>query len=195
MAKQKKDQADKAEKKPNPKVVEGTNILTEDQKAALFHNHLAKYQQHLGLKKKADADFKNVCKMIKAEGTTLVDINTAIKLSGEEGEAVVKAEIADTIRVARWMGHSVGYQMEMFPDRRPATDRAYDDGKVAGLAGQVKKPPFDANLPQCARWSDGWHDGQAALTMKMAPKAPKPPEQPQAKPPEATPKPPAPPAH
>jgi ribosome modulation factor len=151
--------------------------LTADQQAALFlKHHLPAYRESLRLKDKAAADFRNVCKVIKAEGGSITDIKTAIKLSGEEGEKAVKKEIEDTIRVARWLGHSVGYQMEMFEDRRPGVDRAYDEGKVAGMGGNIKKPPYsDPSLPQYKRWMEGWDDGQAVLTMKL--KAPEPPPQ------------------
>jgi hypothetical protein len=146
--------------------------LSSDQQAALFHNHVRKYAEGYRLAERAKADFRNICKMIKAEGTPIADVKTAIRLSGEDGEEAVRAEIEAMIRIARWMGASVGHQIEMFDDRRSPQEHAYDAGKVAGLAGQVRKAP-DGLLEE--RWMEGWNDGQAALTMKL--KAPKPPKQ------------------
>lgn len=183
------------EKAENPKAVAGDNQLTEDQRAALFFNHLKKYEESLAAKKKADADFRNVTKMIKAEGTELKDIKTALTLQTEEGEKTIKSEIEDQIRVAKWLGYSVGYQIDLFPDRRPSGEKAFDDGKVAGLAGLAMKPPFDPG-PLHDRFVAGWRAGQDALVAKLAPKAPeqqpKPPAAPAAAPEAKAPAPPKP---
>lgn len=188
--------AEGGDKAENPVAVAGHNQgLTEDQQAALFFNHLKLYRAALETKKLADAALKNACKLMKAEGTKLDDIKTAIQLQdNKDGEKEVRAQIEDTIRVAKWMGYSVGHQVDMFPDRRPAAEKAFDDGKVSGLAGLACKPPFDPGQ-LCDKWVSGWQTGQKALVMKLAP--PKPPEQKVAAPvadqPKTAPKAPAPP--
>ena len=165
----------KVVKSQEPESPPSDHNLSPDQRVALHHNHVRKYEEAVRRKDRAAADLRNVCKLIKAEGGTLEAIKLSVKLQSPEGEKAVRLQIEEMIRIARWMGASVGYQMEMFEDRRPATDRAYDDGKVAGLSGQIRKPPFsEPSLPQYQRWLEGWGDGQAGLAMKLkAPKAPK----------------------
>src|SRR6266404_5655377 len=80
--------------------------ISEDQLQALFFQSKRDYEKNLATKKKADADFKNCCKRIKAElgkrGVT--EIKLAVTLADENGEAEAKADIESTLRVMRWMG-------------------------------------------------------------------------------------------
>jgi hypothetical protein len=141
--------------------------LTDDEKRALLIQHKGLYERSLAAKKAADAEFKNVCKKAKAEcgKDAVADIKDAIALNEPGGRAAIEAEIARKHRVARWMGLPVGAQPIMFEetDRRPAVDIAYDNGKAAGMAGDVCQPPHDPSVPQYQRWMEGWHDGQEIL--------------------------------
>jgi hypothetical protein len=138
--------------------------LTDDEKRALLIQHRNAYELALAEKKAADAEFKNICKKAHAEcgPTAVADIKSAIKLDEPGGKMAVEAEIARLHRVARWMGLPVGAEPMMFEmqDRRPAVDIAYDSGKLAGMAGETQKPPYDTSVPQYQRWLEGWHDGQ-----------------------------------
>ena len=154
------------------------NQLTDEQQQALFEQHKKKYEHFLGLKKKADADFKNACKLAKSElGDYAVDsIKDAIELETEEGEARFKARMERQVRVARWLGLAVGTQAELFgADRTPGDDRAFGEGKRAGMAGQERRPPYDAATSQSRKWMEGYDAGQEVnrSLMKDAIKPPK----------------------
>lgn len=139
--------------------------LTDDERRALLFQHVKTYEQRLEAKKKADADLKNACKVAKAElgKDAMADIKDVIALKSPEGEAALKAEIDRKLRIARFMNAPVGHQFTFADDMRPATDKAYDEGKRAGLDGEPAKPPHDPSVPQYASWMEGWHAGQAVL--------------------------------
>jgi hypothetical protein len=138
--------------------------LDDEQQQALLLQHKEAYERGLKAKKAADAALKNLCKIAKAElgkdGVRMIKI--AIRLDSEEGEAEVDAEVANTLKVARWMGASVGTQFEL---TLPSTNHFFDEGKRAGMKGETAKPPS-----QLAPGSDHYNDwlaghaaGQAAL--------------------------------
>jgi hypothetical protein len=137
--------------------------MTDDQKAKLFFNHKRAYEAALAVKKKADADFKNACKLAKSEGTKIEDIRLAIELESDEGDTALKARLEAQLRIARWMGSPVGTQADMFGgvDRTPSVDMAYDDGKRDGLAGRDFSPKYAPGTAQYGRYREGHADGQA----------------------------------
>lgn len=177
-----KQEGKKETAKPR-EAIAGDNQLTADQQQALFLNHVGKLAPLIAAKDKAVADLRNFYKMAKAEGSSKERLDKALDLLKDKGEERMRADLEESLEVARMMGASVGWQAEMFPDRRPAVDKAKDDGKIAGLKGLPRKPPFAPELPQYAAWMAGFDEGQKVLVMKLAP--PKPPEQPTAKPPAA----------
>lgn len=142
----------------------GPPELTEDERRALHYRHCREYEVVLAAKKKSDADLKNVAKRIKAESDSVAKVKKTIQARSAEGEADLKAEIAETAEVLRWAGTSVGETVDLFPvDRAPSVDRAHAEGKRAGLNGETCKPPHDPSVPQYKTWMEGWHEGQAAL--------------------------------
>lgn len=138
--------------------------LTEGERQALHYRHCREYEVALAAKKKSDAEIKNVGKRIKAEHDSVAKVKKTIEARSPEGEAKLKAEIAETAEVLRWSGVSVGETAELFPeDRTPGVDRARAEGRRAGLDGQAAKPPHDPSVPQYGAWMDGWQDGQGEL--------------------------------
>lgn len=144
-----------------------SNGPDDAQMQALFFQHKKTFEARLAAKKKADADFKNACKLAKSElgKSAIDDIKTAIKMDAEGGEAAVIEDIQAKLRVARWVGAAFGHQFEMFdgPDRTPAVDRAYDAGRRAGLAGEPARPPHDPSTEQYGKWMEGHHVGNEQL--------------------------------
>ncbi len=138
--------------------------LTDEQMQALHFQHTKKYETALAAKKKADADFKNVCKAACAElGKQAVgDIKLGLELKTPEGEARLKEMMASQIRVARWSGLPVGHMDDMFPtDRTPINERTRADGKRAGLAGESCNPPHHLTGTLISEWTAGHAEGQA----------------------------------
>lgn len=141
-----------------------TTDMTPEQEGLLLDHHVGRYEPALAAKKKADADFKNVCKLAKAEGISLSDIKKRIELRTPEGEAKLKADIERTLQIAKWAGMPLGAQAGFdFTDRRPAVDRAREEGRQAGRRGEVLKPPYANELPQYDSFVEGWHQGQKEI--------------------------------
>lgn len=172
MAKKRKTK-EKASSKPSA-TTSAPSTMDDDDLQVLFFQHKNSYVAALAKKKKADADFKNACKLAKSElkSSGMADavdrIKLAILLETDEGDASLKERLENELRVARWMGTSVGTQFSLFdgPDRTPAVDRAFDDGKRAGLSGEPAKPPHSPDTEQYRRWMAGHSEGNTALATK-----------------------------
>jgi hypothetical protein len=102
---------------------------------------------------------------IKVDGFLLLDMQVADDLSGSpKQEAKVRVAVERRLKVARWLGHPLGNQLDLFEKASPTAtiDRAYDDGKRVGMEGGKADVPdhfVEAELLQA--WTKGWHDGQA----------------------------------
>lgn len=147
--------------------------LTDEQRQALFFQHKKKYSAALAAKKAADVALKNVCKLAKSElgDDAVPSIKDALLLETAEGEVEFRARVERQMRVARWMGMPVGAQGNLFEenDRTPAADKAFADGKRAGLAGETAKPPHDPSTEQYGRWMEGHAEGQAVVAKGFTP--------------------------
>ncbi len=143
----------------------GHNAFTDDQARGLhFSSHVPAYEKALKAKKDADAAFKNVCKTIKSEGGSIDDVKLTIKLRSPEGEKEFKEQIERQRRVAEWNNLPIGGQGWLLDeDRRPIEDRAFEDGKKAGLEGKDASPPHAPGTEAYEAWMKGWHEGQAIL--------------------------------
>lgn len=147
-----------------PGIGDNSQDLTEEQSQALFFHHRRLYKDALAKKKKADADFKNTCKRAKAEKVDPRMIKFSIDLEDDDG--TLATEQADRERVAAWMGLSLGGQADMF-DRTPAVDRAFDEGKRAGMEGKDCSPPYEPGGEVGQAWLRGWHEGQRVLVSTL----------------------------
>ncbi len=144
----------------------------EHLQALHISNHLPLYERALKAKKDADATFKNACKTIKSEGGSIEDIKLTIQLRTPEGEALLKARIEAQMRTARWAGVAIGTQADMFaPDPRSLRERAFDEGKRAGLAGEPLNIPasYSPGSDGDIGFKEGWHHGQTLLAGKIKP--------------------------
>jgi hypothetical protein len=141
--------------------------LDDDQLYALTCQHKTQYEAALAAKKKSDADFKNCCKLAKSEcgAGAIDDIKNLIALHTDEGEEKLKGEVERMLRTMRWSGVAVGTQPGLFDDmdRTPATEKAFADGKRAGLAGETARPPHAPETEQYREWMAGHGEGQSTI--------------------------------
>lgn len=145
-----------------PSAGHNSNLTDEQRQALHLNQHVPAYAKALEAKKTADAELKNVCKLIKAEGGSVSAVKLTLALRTPEGEAAFRARLAEEHEVAVWNG--VGVQIDLFADTdQPAEEKAYEAGKRAGMAGESAKPPHDPSVPQYRRWMEGHADGQAVL--------------------------------
>ena len=158
---------------PNPDAIPGHNKgpgdLTDEQRKALTFMSKRDYKAALEKKKAADAYFKNTCKRIKSDGVSVERIKHLIQLEEPAGERALREKIEEYAESLRWVGVEVGQQTDLFPvDRRPSEDKAFEEGKIAGMEGREPRPPYDTSVPQFQSWQDGWHEGQAVNRSLLA---------------------------
>lgn len=145
------------------------STLTDDESRALTLHHKRLYEAADALVERSKADRKAVADQAKAdlgEGA-LADIKDLI-LGADEKR--MKGNIERMMRLARWAGLPIGFQVDMFADRQPAEERWANEGKTAGMAGQNCQPP--THLPPSGHqiWIEHWHGGQAILASAFAKK-------------------------
>jgi hypothetical protein len=153
-----------------------TEDLSDDQLQVLAFGHKKKLDD-LEADVKAAADVvKAKKKLVKnaekiAVGEMGVDALEVIKdlrdFETDEGETKLTAAVQRILRSARWAGSKLETQFEMTlePDRTPAVDRAFAEGKRAAFSGEPAKPPHNPSTEQYRRWMEGWQVGN---TTRMA---------------------------
>lgn len=139
--------------------------LTEDEKRALFIKGVQELEGLLEKKNDAVSAVRNQRKRIVSYGFDAFEIDYALKVRKDEDDALVERRRREA-RIARFLNHPIGTEPDMFDevDCTPAVDKAYQEGKVAGAAGQSAKSPYAPGLPQDQSWLKGWGDGQADLS-------------------------------
>lgn len=141
--------------------------LDDDQVYSLTEQHRQKYERLLKAKKDADASLRNHCKIIKADlgKDGLSDIKDLIAISTPEGEARVKADMERQARVLRWMNIPIGTQGGLFEvnDPAPLSERAFNEGKRQGLAGETNSNPHHVTTEAHRAHNDGYGTGQEML--------------------------------
>lgn len=132
--------------------------LTDEQRHALVASSVKSYTSLLAVLKTAQADFKNGCKRIKADGVDLEEVKDWIALDTPEGEQRISEGLERTIRIARWRGARLGEQLALFVENEG--NAAYMAGKRASLGGAKPVPPnhFDQQ-----EWLRGFNDHQSEL--------------------------------
>ena len=139
--------------------------INDDDLRALAANHRPKFEKALANKKAADKALQDLGKLIKADlgDTGLAIIKAMIELDTPEGEAKVKARVAAQATALKWQSHELGTQILLAldePDRTPAVDRAFEEGKKASLEGKPRKPSYDPSTPQYASYMAGYDKDQ-----------------------------------
>ena len=107
-------------------------------------------------------------KEIKASGFTVSQIKISLLVATPEGEAEVRARIANELLAAAYAGAPLGTQLSLFiePDRTPSVDRAYAEGETCSVENRAAVPPYDPSTPQHAAFMKGFHDHQEKLVKK-----------------------------
>lgn len=115
--------------------------------------------------KAAEKRLADVVASVKAAGFTKKQFQIGDQLGTVKGEARVTGEVADRLKVARWLGHPMGAQLDMFnePDRTPLKERAYDAGRMASMQNEPRKPPHSPDTEASRSWLDGYSSHQREL--------------------------------
>lgn len=134
------------------------STLTDDEKRALTLHHKHKYEASDALVEKAKADRTAIADLAKSDlgKGALADIKDLILASTDKK---MKALVERTMRLARLAGLKIGTQTNLF---EPTVDYT-DQGRVAGMEGQVCQPPVSLSSEAQQLWIQGWGDGQSIL--------------------------------
>jgi hypothetical protein len=135
--------------------------LTDEQRTALLLQACKQIEAKQTEMATINAAIRNLRKTAKADGISPAELNFALHLRKADPDEAT-ALFRQQVQIAKWLSHPIGKQAELFDaDRTPIEDRAFEEGKIAGLEGLTAKPPYDAVAGQ--KWMDGWHAGQAVL--------------------------------
>lgn len=159
-------------KAPKEKEVPKTHNLDDEQMQALFMQNTGKYKKALEAKKKADADLRNLGKIIKSDhgdiGLDMIKLGIKLEDADDDQENKEKEKVIQTLRVMRWAGIPIGIQGDLFTpfDDRPLEERAFEAGRAAGMNSESMKPPMEmvgTQGPAFEEWCRGWHLGQEKI--------------------------------
>lgn len=107
-------------------------------------------------------------RLADATGMTKADFKWAMELQTKDSAEVI-ATMERRLKVARWLGHRISRQLEMFDtDRTPADDVAYTEGYTAGKLRKDNANPYDPSSPKGQRWQSGFNDGTAFINQDLA---------------------------
>jgi len=150
-----------------------SNEMNDDQRHKLTSDYCTRYEAALAAKKAADKAIKDIGKLVKADlgKNGMRDIRDMIELRDPEGEARIKEEMEARARVLRWMNVPMHTQTELFPDvdRRPITEKAFGDGKKAGISGAPHANPYHPTNDGHDAWNKGYIAGQDVNLAKIKP--------------------------
>lgn len=144
----------------------GPPALTFDEQQALFLSHRGPI---VAAKAKFDAAKKALDELYaaaKKEGIPKKQFEIAADLAaGLKKEAKRRADVETVLRVARYIGHAMGEQFDLFsqPDRTPLVDRAYQEGRQASLENRAAKPDYAPDTEAYRAYMAGFHDDQKKL--------------------------------
>lgn len=168
MAKNGKTRARKAKTKPDAPGADDADVghngppaLTPDEERKLFAHHRTAWNGYQAKLKQVEEVGKGVKEDLKNDGFTIKQMKIADQLATDDTK--VKAEVEDRLKVARWLGHPLGAQLDMFADRVPIADRAFEEGKQASIENRPAKPSYDPDTEAHRSYMAGYHEHQREL--------------------------------
>jgi hypothetical protein len=105
-------------------------------------------------------------KIAKPYGYTKADIKWALSLDEKDSGEVIE-EMQRRIKLAKMLGHGLGRQIELFPDRTPVVDKAYEQGLAAGKLRKSNSNPYDHSSEQGQAWQRGMNDGTEFINKEL----------------------------
>ena len=111
---------------------------------------------------------KDVYARVKPFGYTPSDFKWALELEDKDSASIISMW-ERRLKIAKWLGHGVARQFEMFDeDRTPLEDRAYEEGLAAGKMRKDANNPYGMDSPAGQRWQSGMNDGTAFANMDLS---------------------------
>lgn len=142
---------------PKPTPAASTEQLNDDQLQHLFFTHKRKIKELKARVEVATHALNEGYALAKAEGVAKKELNLALALETDAGEAKARADAERLARVTRWMGVEIGTQFDLVAD----THR--EAGKRAALDDQPRRPPANLAQRDAQAWMDGFDAGRITL--------------------------------
>jgi hypothetical protein len=143
----------------------GPPPLTADEERELFATHRSAWNGWQAKLKQIEKTGKDVKAALKSDGFTIAQMKIADQLANDDTK--VKAEVENRLKVARWLGHPMGAQLDMFADRVPISDRAFEEGKQASIEDRPAKPGYDPDTEAYRNYMAGYHEHQREIVGGM----------------------------
>ena len=143
--------------------------VNDDAKRELFLHHREGWNAWRAKQKAIEKIGDDLKKSLKADGFLVKEFTIADELLTQRGEIKIKGEVTTRLRVARWLGHPMGNQLDLFAETSNAAADPFELGKQASMENQARKVP-----PQYAEFSDayelwmkGYSEHQTTLAAKF----------------------------
>lgn len=138
--------------------------LTDKERRALRMHHIRQIQAQKARVDEQRASYNQLRKTAKADGFKLSEIDAGLRLLELDDQSIFVDEIRELYGIAEDFGVlPKGDQLDMFADRRPIEDRAYDEGLAAGLGGKDRSPSYGPESAAGQAWMRGYDDGQQQM--------------------------------
>jgi len=138
--------------------------LTDIQRQALLMDNVAKIERLKADLATKTAEIRNAYKVAKADGIPKKDIDYVLKIKKQDDDEV-RQDLRRRAELARWMRVPVGVTPDLFDraDTEPFDEKAFNDGRVVGMAGGDRQSPYDPTSTDEQNWLQGYDEGQQAL--------------------------------
>lgn len=134
----------------------------------LFLSHRRAWTRAITQVAAAKQSLSKVKALLKQDGFKVRQMQIADDLGTVNGEAKRTNEVDDVLRVARWIGHPMGAQLDLFAQASTtlsAESQQYERGRAASADNQPRKPPdyFAVGSDPYETWLEGYDDHQREL--------------------------------
>lgn len=137
--------------------------LTDKERRALRMHHIRLVQAAEAKVAEARAVKTQLRTEAKKDGFKKLEIDAGVRLLELDDESIFIDEIRELYGIAEDFGILPKDQADLFQDRRPIEERAYDEGLAAALAGRDRNAPYGVDSGAGQEWLRGWDDGQAEM--------------------------------
>lgn len=141
--------------------------LTFAQEQSLFLDHRRTIGAALALEEAAKKKRQDAEALARGDGFPTKLFKIARDLATTRGEARVEGDVGDRLKVARFIGHKMGAQWDLFEQAsakpEKSVDRAYDEGRQASAENRPAQPAGSPGSPEYDAHMRGFHDHQGSM--------------------------------
>lgn len=153
----------KPPKKPKSAAVKpSAEQLSDMDRQRLLMDHKRRIKPLIAAQKETSSDLREAFELAKAEGITKKMIEQAILHETEEGRAKLLGQFQTWIDVDRWMGKSIGTQLELW-DKQSPKEAAFEQGRIAALNNEPRRAPTHLSDGNAQHWMEGHASGTAQV--------------------------------